>query len=94
MGSKTCGSNLLAIRNFDVQPHFISFFKIHLSLGLVHKILYRLCAFSRLALAISHKHHLSSSSYVTIGTSSLTSLGGYPCVAQVVGTIGDLLVTI
>jgi hypothetical protein len=47
-----------------------------------------------LALAISHKHHLSSSSYVTIGTSSLTSLGGYPCVAQVVGTIGDLLVTI
>jgi hypothetical protein len=42
------------------------------------KSLYYLCAFSRLALAISHKRHLSSSSYVTIGTSSLASLGGYP----------------
>jgi hypothetical protein len=78
----------------DAQPHFIPFFKIHLLLGLIHKILYRLCAFSKLAFAISHKRHLSSSSYVTIGTSSFASLGDCPCVAQVDGTIGDLSVTI
>ncbi len=58
------------------------------------KSLYRLCAFSRLALAISHKCRLSSSSYVTIGTSSLPSFGGCPCAAKVVGSIGDLPITI
>jgi hypothetical protein len=58
------------------------------------KSLYRLCAFSRLALAVSHKRRLSSSSYVSIGTSSIASLKGCPCVAQIVGTIGDLPVTI
>jgi hypothetical protein len=58
------------------------------------KFLYRLCAFSRLALAISHKRRLSSSNCVTIGTSTLASLGGYPITTQVVGSIGDLLITI
>jgi len=56
------------------------------------KSLYLLCAFSRLALAISHKRRLSSTSCVTMGISSLASLGGYP--TQVVGTISDLPVTI
>jgi hypothetical protein len=56
------------------------------------KSLYLLCAFSILALAISHKLHLSSSSYVTMGISSFASLGG--CPTQVVGIIGDLPVTI
>jgi hypothetical protein len=56
--------------------------------------LYLLCAFSKLAFANSHKHFLSSSSCVTIGTSSLASPGGYPCAVQIMGTIGDLPVTI
>ncbi len=58
------------------------------------KSLYHLCAFSRFALAISHKRHLFSSSCVTISTSSFTSLGGCPCATQVVGTISELPVTI
>jgi hypothetical protein len=31
--------NLWQPEIFDVQPHLISFFKIHFSLGLVHKII-------------------------------------------------------
>ncbi len=58
------------------------------------KFLYHLCAFSRLALAISHKRRLFSSSCVTIDNSSFASLGGCPCVAHIIGTIGDLPVTI
>jgi len=58
------------------------------------KSLYRLCTFSRLALAISPKRHFSSSSCVTIGISSFASLGGYSIAAQVVGIIGDLPITI
>ncbi len=58
------------------------------------KFLYRLCAFSKLAFTNSHRRHLSSSSCVTIGTSSLASLEGYSCATQVMGTIGDLPVTI
>jgi hypothetical protein len=45
---------------------------------------------TKLALVTSQRHRLFSSSGVTIGTSSLTSLGGCPCAAQVMGTIGDL----
>jgi hypothetical protein len=78
----------------DVQPHFIPFLELHLLSKLATKSLYHLCAFSKLAFATSHKRDLSSSSYVTIGTSSLASLGGCPCVAQVMGTIGELPVTI
>ncbi len=58
------------------------------------KSFYHVCVFSRLALAISHKRCLSSSSCVTIDTSPFTSLGGYPSATQVVNTIGDLPVTI
>jgi hypothetical protein len=58
------------------------------------KSLYCLCTFSRLALAISHKCHLFSSSCVTIDTSSFASFGGCLSAAQVVGTISDLPVTI
>ncbi len=57
------------------------------------KSLYHLCTFSRLALAISHKRRLYSSSCVTIGTSSLASFGGCPCAAKVVSSIGDLPIT-
>jgi hypothetical protein len=93
MGPKTCDSNLLATNFFDVQPHFISFFKIHLPLGLVHKIFVLFVHLFNVGLG-HLPQALSSSSCVTIGTSSLASLGACPCVAHVVGTIGDLLVTI
>jgi hypothetical protein len=39
MGPRTCGLGLLATEIFCVQPHFVSFFEIHLSSELVHKIL-------------------------------------------------------
>ncbi len=57
------------------------------------KSLYHLCTFRKLAFATSHRRHLSSSSCVTIGTSSLASLGG-SCATQIMGTIGDLPITI
>jgi hypothetical protein len=94
IGPITCGSNLLAIEllmfNHTLSPS--SKFTSHRDLSV--KSLYHLCAFSKLALAISHKHRLSSSSCVTINTSSLASLWSRPCEAQDVGTIGDLLATI
>ncbi len=66
----------------------------HQALEEAAKSLYLLCVFSKLAFGNSHKRRLSSSSCVTIGTSSLASLWVCPCAAHVMGTIGDLPVTI
>jgi hypothetical protein len=63
-------------------------------LKLVCKILLQFLCLWRLALALSHKCCLFSSSCVTISTSSLASYESCPFVTQVVGTIGDLIVTI
>jgi hypothetical protein len=49
--------------------------KLTFHYDLFTKSLYRLCTFSKLAFTIFHKCRLSSSSCVTIGTSSLASLG-------------------
>jgi hypothetical protein len=77
---------------FDVQPHFIPFFKIHLSSRLVCKVLVPFMRLFKIGLS-----HFPQAPPLFIklcdhGTSSLTSLGG--CPTQVVGTIGYLPITI
>jgi hypothetical protein len=79
---------------FDVQPHFISFFKIHLSSRLVHKIFVLFMRVFKIGLSHLPQAPLFLSSCVTIGTSSLASLEGYSTTTQIVGMISDLPVTI
>jgi hypothetical protein len=76
----------------NVQPHFIPFFKIHLSSGLVRKVL---VPFMRLLkIGLGHFPQVSPF-FIKLcdhGYFLTRTLGG--CLTQVVGTIGDVPVTI
>jgi hypothetical protein len=95
MGLRTSGSNFLIIGIFLCSTTFC--FLVQNSPRVktcLQKPWFSFAPFEDWPWPFSHKCHFSSSSYMTIGISSLASLWGCPFVAQVISTISDLPITI